>query len=122
MGKTLTMLCTVKEFQWTNPHSWVVVVAPNDAGTLQEYRFEGAPPAILLRSGWTEDTLQVGDHISLEYHPHKDGEPGGSYTAVTLPNGKRLSGNGAFFGPFNPEKPPDPPPSPPTTSHPIEID
>jgi hypothetical protein len=122
MTRTLTMLCTVKEFQWTNPHSWLIVVAPNDAGELQEYRFEGVPPAILTRSGWTEDTLLVGDRISLDYHPHKDGEPGGAYVAVTLPTGKRLGTSGSSFVPYTPVNTPRPIPPPPAPSHPIELD
>jgi Family of unknown function (DUF6152) len=105
MTKTLTLLCTVKEFQWINPHTWLIVVAPNGAGVLQEYRFEGVPPAILIRGGWTEDTLLIGDRISLDYHPHKDGGPGGAYIAVTLPNGKRLGTSGSSFVPFTPVNP-----------------
>jgi hypothetical protein len=110
MTKTLTILCTVKEFHWVNPHTWLIVVAPSDAGELREYRFEGVPPSILTRSGWTEDTLQVGDRISLDYHPLRDGGPGGSYVAVTLPNGKRLGTSGSSFVPFSPVKTPRPNP------------
>jgi hypothetical protein len=110
MTKTVTLKCTVKEFQWVNPHTWLIVVTQNEAGETQEYRFEGVPPAILIRGGWTEDTLQVGDRISLDYHPHKDGEPGGSYVAVTLPNGKRLGTSGSSFVPFTPVNAPKPDP------------
>ena len=123
MTKTLTMACTVKEFRWMNPHTWLIVVAANEAGVVQEYRFEGVPPAILTRSGWTEDTLLVGDRILLDYHPNKDGAPGGAYVAVTLPNGKRLGTSGTSFVPFTPvNAPPAPTPPPPPSSPPIELD
>jgi hypothetical protein len=112
MTKTLTMLCTVKEFQWVNPHTWLVVVAANEAGEMREYRFEGVPPAILIRGGWTEDTLQVGDRIYLDYHPYRGGEPGGSYVAVILPNGKRLGTSGSSFVPYTPAYTPKPKPDP----------
>ena len=112
MTKTLTMVGTLKEFQWTNPHTWLIVTAPNAAGTMLEYRFEGVPPAILIRGGWTEDTLQVGDRISIDFHPFKDGAPGGSYIAVTLPNGKRLGTSGSSFVPFTPVNTPRPGPDP----------
>lgn len=105
MTKTLTLQCTVKEFQWVNPHTWLIVTAPDASGALREYRFEGVPPSILTRGGWTEDTLLVGDHISLDYHPQKDGGPGGVYVAVTLPNGKRLGTSGSSFVPFTPVHP-----------------
>jgi hypothetical protein len=121
--RTFTMICAVKEFQWVNPHSWLICMAPNEQGVTQEFRFEGVPPAILTRSGWTEDTLLVGDRISLDYHPLKDGSPGGAYVAVTLPNGKRLGTSGTAFVPFTPAtaRPPAPQ-SPPPPPHPIIID
>ncbi|HWW21424.1 MAG TPA: DUF6152 family protein [Steroidobacteraceae bacterium] len=121
--KTLTVICTVKEFQWVNPHSWLIVVAPNEQGIAQEYRFEGVPPAVLTRSGWTDDTLLVGDRITLDYHPLKDGTPGGAYVAVTLPNGKHLGTSGTSFVPFSPANTPPPAPrQPPPPTHPIIID
>jgi hypothetical protein len=102
MTKTLTLVCTVKEFQWMNEHTQLIVTATNEAGVSLEYRFEGAPPAVLIRSGWTQDTLLTGDHIRLDYHPRRDDAPGGSYVAITLPNGKRLGTSGSAFVPFTP--------------------
>jgi hypothetical protein len=120
--RTLTIICTVKEFQWVNPHSALICLAPNEQGAAQEYRFEGVPPAILTRSGWTEDTLLVGDRISLDYHPRKDGASGGVYVAITLPNGKRLGTSGTSFVPFAPANTRPPAPPPPAPPHPIIID
>lgn len=117
--QTLSLTCMVKEFQWVNPHSWLIVIAPDGQGNQGELRFEGVPPAILKRSGWTEDTLLAGDRISLDYHPMKDGSPGGAYVAVTLPNGKRLGTSGTSFVPYAPPSarpPPSQPPAPPTHS------
>ena len=120
--QTVSMICTVKEFQWANPHSWLIVMASDDQGNQQELRFEGVPPAILTRSGWTDDTVLAGDRISVDYHPMKDGSPGGEYVAVTLPNGKRLGTSGTSFVPYAPPStrpPPVQPPAPPP--HPIII-
>ena len=117
MTRTVTLVCTVKEFQWVNPHTWLTVVAPDSAGNLQELHFEGVPPSILVRSGWTQDTLLVGDRISLDYHPRKDNAPGGAFVAVTLPTGKRLGTSGADFTP----PPPARSPQTPITSNPIQL-
>jgi hypothetical protein len=107
MTQTMTLPCTVREFDWRNPHTLIVVVALDGAGKTREYRFEGAAPAMLRRNGWTERTLHFGDHISLDYHPFRGGGAGGTYVAVTLANGKRLAAGGAFFfGANSPEKPP----------------
>lgn len=95
MDKTLSVSGTVKDFQWTNPHCWIIVVVPNaDGAGTSEYRFESAPPVNLIRGGWTEDTLQMGDKVTVDYHPRKDGAAGGSFQAVTLPNGKRMGSMG----------------------------
>jgi hypothetical protein len=93
MNKSLSVSGTVKEFQWTNPHCWIVVLVPNAAGGTDEWRFEGGPPINLSRSGWTEDSLSPGDRITVQYRPRRDGSHGGSFAGITLANGKSL-GNG----------------------------
>jgi hypothetical protein len=118
MMKTETLICTVKQFQWINPHTSLLVVAPDAAGNLREVRFEGVPPSVLVRSGWTQDTLLVGDRISLDYHPRKDNAPGGTWIAVTLPNGKRLGTSGSSFVPYSPPTPVPPPQHPADASPP----
>jgi hypothetical protein len=121
--RTLTLVCTLKEFHWVNPHTWLICTATNAQGVRLEYRFEGVPPGILTRSGWTEDTLLAGDRISLSYHPMKDGSPGGTYVTVTLPNGKRLGTSGTSFVPAAPANAPPPAPQPPPPPpNPIIID
>jgi hypothetical protein len=90
MDKTQTVSGTVKEFQWTNPHTWIIVLAPAADGASMEWRFEGGPPVNLTRGGWNEDTLQPGDRVTVEFHPRRDGAHGGSFQAVTLPDGRRI--------------------------------
>ena len=36
MSKPVSMLATVKEFQWTNPHAWLQVMAPDAKGQIVE--------------------------------------------------------------------------------------
>lgn len=95
MDKTQTVSGTVKAFQWTNPHTWIILTVANPAGGSAEYRVEGAPPVNLIRGGWNEDTLSEGDKVTVDYHPRRDGQPGGSFVAVTLPGGKRMGAMGA---------------------------
>ena len=49
--KELTLQGTVKEFQYTNPHSWLVVNVPDAAGKVTEWSFEAEGPSTLLRAG-----------------------------------------------------------------------
>lgn len=86
--KTVELTATVKEFQWTNPHTWTTVtVTGKGAG---EYGLEGMSPNYLSRNGWTKRTLKPGDKIVVAIHPMKDGRKGGFMISATLPDGKTL--------------------------------
>jgi hypothetical protein len=79
----------VKEFQWTNPHTWLVVLV-NDGGTTVEWTFEGVSTTRLAPAGFKKDTLMPGDPVSVIYNPRRDGKPGGMFFAVTLADGRTL--------------------------------
>ena len=78
---------TVKEFQWTNPHAWIVLNVKNDAN-LAEWAIEMNGPTGLARQGWLPKTLTPGMAIKAHIHPLRDGKSGGQFLAVTLPDGK----------------------------------
>jgi hypothetical protein len=79
---------TVKDFQWTNPHTWIQVVVPNDAGTsTSEWSVEGGNPGDLARRGWKKTSLKPGDKVIVRIHPMKNGSNGGSLVGVTLADG-----------------------------------
>jgi hypothetical protein len=79
----------VKDFQWTNPHTWLVVLV-NDGGTTVEWTFEGVGTTRLATAGFKKDTMMPGDPISVVYNPRRDGKPGGMFFAVTLADGRTL--------------------------------
>ena len=80
--KKVTLDGTVKEFQWTNPHSWILM---NVNG--EQWAIEMGAPGGLARQGWVPKTLTPGMKISAIIHPLKDGTHGGQFMAVTLPDG-----------------------------------
>ena len=81
---------TVKQFDWMNPHIWITLVVPGE-GTYDEWRLEGRPPSILVRAGWTRDTIRQGDKITIFYSPAKDGTHTGLIARVTLADGTILA-------------------------------
>jgi hypothetical protein len=91
--KKITLEGTVKEFQWTNPHSWIHMMVLNDQGTPVEWSLEMGGPSGLAHQGWTPKTLTPGMKLTAIIHPLKDGTPGGQYVSVTLPDGKVYGGN-----------------------------
>jgi hypothetical protein len=86
-NKTVKIEGTIKEFQWTNPHSWILVTAPNGQGTPVQWSLETTAPTGLSRAGWTPKTLMPGMKVSVEFHPLKDGTAGGQFIKLTLPDG-----------------------------------
>jgi hypothetical protein len=85
--KTVQLEGTIKDFQWTNPHTWTVVTVTGKPGVAGEYGLEGMSPNYLARNGWTKRTLKSGDKVKLAVHPLKDGRKGGFMVSVTLPDG-----------------------------------
>ena len=85
---TVEYQATVKEFQWTNPHSWLQVMVEDEQGEAVEWSLEMGSPGGLARNGWRPRTVVPGDEITVSLHPLKDGSPGGQLLTVVLPNGE----------------------------------
>lgn len=94
MKKDVALEGTVSEFQWTNPHIWIDLVAI-DKGTGQstKWSIEGSAPTSLRAMGWRQDSLKQGDQVSLVVHPLKDGSHGGTLVKI-LVNGRELNTKG----------------------------
>jgi hypothetical protein len=93
-----TLSGTIKEFQWTNPHTWVWLDVPKANGASAEvWGIEGMSPNFLGRRGWSKNTLKPGDKVTIVIHPLKGGKRGGSFLKVTLADGSVMDmmGDGA---------------------------
>lgn len=90
--KSIKIEGTVKEFQWTNPHSWILMNVTNAQGGQDQWAIEMGAPGGLARQGWVPKTLTPGMKVSAIIHPLKDGTHGGQFMAITLPDGT-LKGN-----------------------------
>ena len=88
--KLITQEGVVKEFEWTNPHVWLHIVAPDASGKPVTWSFEMQAVAAATSGGWRANTVKPGDKVAVEFHPLKDGSRGGELVAATLPDGKRL--------------------------------
>ena len=88
--KTVDPTGTVKEFQWTNPHSWLQVMVTDEKGQTAEWSLEMGAPGGLARTGWRPKTVVPGDKVTVSIHPLKDGSTGGQLLTVVLPNGTKM--------------------------------
>ena len=79
---------TVADFQWTNPHAWIEMDAPNAKGGVDKWGFELNSPNNLSRQGFTSKIIKPGDKITVMFNPLHSGEKGGLFLNATLPDGK----------------------------------
>jgi hypothetical protein len=88
-AKTVTIEGTVKDYQWTNPHSWVQLMVKDASGKDVEWSVEAGSPNGLARQGWSRHSAKPGDKASIDIHPLKDGSAGGSLISMTV-NGQKV--------------------------------
>ena len=86
-SKTVTISGTVKEFQYTNPHSWLQVLVTGPDGKTVEWGFETEGPSTLLRAGVKARTFRPGDKVTVVANPMRDGRPAGAWISATAANG-----------------------------------
>src|SRR5215831_20324063 len=89
-SKKVTLVGTVKEFAWTNPHSSIQLEVPNDHGGMDVWGVEMNSPNNLVRQGWKSTLLKAGDKVSIVINPLRSGEHGGIFVSIKLPDGTVL--------------------------------
>ena len=65
---------TVTRYDWTNPHVYVYVETTADAGEPVVWQLETDATSILTRSGWTSESMTVGDEVVVRAHPDRNTE------------------------------------------------
>jgi hypothetical protein len=90
-SKTVTLVGTIKEYQFRNPHVWFEVLVPGKKGEMVQWSIEGEGPSGMARMGLSPKTLKTGDQVTMHAHPLRDGRNGGSFIDLKLPNGKVVS-------------------------------
>lgn len=89
-SKKITIEGTVKEWQWTNPHAWLQIMAPDASGAQVEQGFEIGSPNTLVRDGFKKDSFKPGDKVKVIALPRRDGTVGGLYVCGRTPQGQWL--------------------------------
>jgi hypothetical protein len=93
MSSEKTITGTVSKFEWTNPHTFIFVDAPNDKGVIETWAIEGMSPNYLGRRGWSKTSVRPGDKITITVRPLKDGKAGGMFIRAMV-DGKMLMPTG----------------------------
>src|SRR4026207_1379255 len=59
----------VTEWNYNNPHSWLVIEAPGADGKMTTWSFEGAAIVHAARQGVNGKSYAKGEHVRVVMHP-----------------------------------------------------
>ena len=94
MTREITVVGTVVDLEWRNPHAWLHLEVRNDAGELELWKIEFGSANSLYRRGWRPANLPVGSIVTVHGLPARDGSRSVDGEEVTLADGTTLfSGN-----------------------------
>jgi hypothetical protein len=91
-GKTATIEGTVKSFRWVSPHAFIDLTVEYKSGPIDwSIEMGGGGVSTLIRAGWTPTTIKPGDIVTIKCHPLRNGNAGGNFVSLTLPDGKIMT-------------------------------
>lgn len=70
---SITISGTVTEFRFHNPHAIVIVAVETADGDIERWTAETTSPSVLRRRGWSQDSMKVGETVTLTGIPSLDG-------------------------------------------------
>jgi hypothetical protein len=90
-NKPLTMTGTVTKVEWQNPHTWFYIDVVDDSGNVSNWGMELASPNLLMRSGWSRNSMKIGDVVTVEAFHAKNGKNiANAKTVILNATGQRL--------------------------------
>jgi hypothetical protein len=86
-AKEVTLEGVVKEFQYTNPHSWLLVDVTDAQGNVTTWGFEAEGPTRLMLNGIRVGDFAPGTKLTITGHPMRDGRPAAAWTRAVREDG-----------------------------------
>ena len=94
--KTVTVEGVVKEFQFSNPHSWLLVDVTDKNGKVTTWGFEAEGPSTLQRAGIRPSEFRAGTKVTMTGRPMKDGRPAAIWVLAVRGDGKKFDPREGF--------------------------
>jgi len=73
--KMVTVKGTVTSYQFTNPHGLIAIDVRGANGQVEHWRAETNAPVVLMRRGWSRESLKAGEVITISGWASRDGKP-----------------------------------------------
>jgi len=82
----------VVKIEWLNPHAYFFVDVPDpESGEVVTWAAEMGSPVVLMRQGWSRDSMKIGDEVAVEGIRARDGSHALNARSVVLTStGQRL--------------------------------
>lgn len=82
----------ITKFVFMNPHAFLHLDGPDEAGQIVDWQIELGAPISLRRTGWTPETLKIGMEIKVVGSPSRaEGTHGMCCVRMTLPDGSPVA-------------------------------
>lgn len=88
--ETAVIKGVVAEVWFKNPHVRYYVDVTNNDGETERWDTRGSSPSLLVRKGWTKDTISAGDIVTIRGHVGRDDKRLLSIISVELADGTKL--------------------------------
>lgn len=85
----------VTKYRFANPHGEVEWTSINEAGEEEHWRAETNSPNMLRRRGWDQNSVKVGDEVTVTGFPARDGSNYMRVNRIDFADGRELVGQGA---------------------------
>src|SRR5215470_19075166 len=92
--KEVVLEGAVKEFQFTNPHSWLLVDVANKDGSVTTWGFEAEGPSTLMQRKIRPSDFTFGTKLTITGNPMRDGRPAAMWIKAVRSDGKVFSPRG----------------------------
>ena len=89
-AKPVTLTGPVNRFDWINPHARFFIDAKDATGKVMSWEIELSATALLVRRGWSKNSLPIGESVTVSGSAAKNGSNVANATSVVLSNGKRI--------------------------------
>jgi hypothetical protein len=89
-NKPVSITGTVTKVEWMNPHARFYVDVKGADGKMTNWNFELGAIPVLLKQGWTKNSLKEGDLVTVDGSAAKDSSFTANARSVKLADGRKV--------------------------------